>query len=211
VRVAFGEEALKRALKAKLVEALREELTSGDGNIKRLLTELLLSAVLRDSEGVELSGYLKNLDVGLSTIKSQTDKLSFDAGNRLRVSPANAEIIMPVDLQARFKPPGMTLYSGTVTSSGSTADIDVSLYSALELILKVTAVSGVTPTLSVYIEGRFEATGDYKPLAFQEGITSTGIWYFTINPLVFRYIRVRWVVGGTSPSFTLTVAAQAMV
>jgi hypothetical protein len=209
--VAYGEETLKRVLKAKLVEALREELTSGDGNIKRLLTELLLSAVLRDSEGVELSGYLKNLDVELSTIKSQTDKLSFDAGNRLRVSPANAEIIMPVDLQARFKPPGMTLYSGTVTSSGSTADIDVSLYSALEIILKVTAVSGVTPTLSVYIEGRFEATGDYKPLVFQEGITSTGVWYFTINPLVFRYIRVRWVVGGTSPSFTLTVAAQAMV
>jgi len=209
--VAFGEEALKRALKAKLVEALREELTSGDGNTRALLAQLLLSAVLRDSTGAELSGYLKNLDVGLSTIKSQTDKLSFDAGNRLRVSPANAEIIMPVDLQARFKPPGMTLYSGTVTASGNTADIDVSLYSALELALKVTAVSGVTPTLSVYIEGMFEATGDWKPLAFQEGITSTGVWYFTINPLVFRYIRVRWVVGGTSPSFTFTVVAQAMV
>jgi len=209
--VAFGEETFKRALKAKLVEALREELTSGDGNIKRLLTELLLSAVLRDSEGAELSGYLKNLDVELSTIKSQTDKLSFDAGNRLKVSPANAEIIMPVDLQARFKPPGMTLHAGTVTSSGSTADIDVSLYSALELALKVTAVSGINPVLSVYIEGKFEATGDWKPLAFQEGITSTGIWYFTINPLVFRYIRVRWVVGGTSPSFTFTVATQAMV
>jgi hypothetical protein len=66
--VAFGEETFKRALKAKLVEALREELTSGDGNIKRLLTELLLSAVLRDSEGAELSGYLKNLDVALSVL-----------------------------------------------------------------------------------------------------------------------------------------------
>jgi hypothetical protein len=207
--VDYGE--LETLIKEKLVEALREELTSGDGNVKTLLAQLLLSAVLRDSAGVELSGYLKNLDVGLSTIKSQTDRLNFDAGNRLRVSPANAEIIMPVDLQARFKPAGMTLFSGTVTASGGTADIDVSMFSALELILKVTAVSGTTPTLSVYIEGRFDATGDYKPLVFQESITSTGIWYFTINPCVFRYIRVRWLVSGTSPSFTFTVATQAMV
>jgi hypothetical protein len=40
-RVAFGEETFKRALKAKLVEALREELTSGDGNVRILLAQLL--------------------------------------------------------------------------------------------------------------------------------------------------------------------------
>jgi hypothetical protein len=81
----------------------------------------------------------------------------------------------------------------------------------LELLLKVTAVSGTNPSLSVYIEGKFEATGDYKPLVYQEGITGTGIWYLTINPCIFRYIRVRWVLGGTSPSFTFGVYAQAVV
>jgi hypothetical protein len=65
--------------------------------------------------------------------------------------------------------------------------------------------------LNVYIEGKFEATGDYKVLASQTGITSTGVWFLTVNPLAFRFIRVRWVVGGTSPSFTFTVVAQAMV
>jgi hypothetical protein len=64
--VAFGEETLKRVLKAKLVEALREELTSGDGNVKSLLTQLRLSTMLRDSAGVELSGYIRNIDVPLS-------------------------------------------------------------------------------------------------------------------------------------------------
>jgi len=105
----------------------------------------------------------------------------------------------------------MTLYSGTVTANGNTADIDVSTISALEIELKVTTVSGTSPTLDVYIEGKFEATGDYKTLASQTGITATGIWFLTIDPLRFRYIRVRWVVGGTSPSFTFTVAGQAMV
>jgi hypothetical protein len=39
--VAFGEETFKRALKAKLVEALREELTSGDGSVRALLAQLV--------------------------------------------------------------------------------------------------------------------------------------------------------------------------
>jgi hypothetical protein len=129
----------------------------------------------------------------------------------VRTKIADSNIIVPTDLQSRYKPPGMTLYSGTVTADGNTADIDVSTISALEIEIKVTAVSGTTPTLDVYIEGKFETTGDYKVLASQTGINATGIWFLTIDPLRFRYIRVRWVVGGTSPSFTFRVDAQAMV
>jgi len=129
----------------------------------------------------------------------------------IRAKIADSGIIVPTDLQSRYKPSGMTLYSGTVTANGNTADIDVSTVSALEIELKVTSVSGTSPTLDVYIEGKFEATGDYKTLASQTGITGTGTWFFTIDPLRFRYIRVRWVLGGTSPSFTFTVAGQAMV
>jgi len=129
----------------------------------------------------------------------------------IRAKIADSAIIVPVEEQSVYKPPGTTLFLGTVTASGNTADLDVSTISALELELKVTAVSGTSSTLDVYIEGKFEATGDYKVLASQTGITATGTWFFTINPLVFRYIRVRWVVGGTSPSFTFTVAMQAVV
>jgi hypothetical protein len=77
--LAFGEETFKRALKAKLVEVLREELTSGDGNVKALLAQLLLSVVLRDSAGVELSGYLKNLDTALSSRASESTLLAIKA------------------------------------------------------------------------------------------------------------------------------------
>jgi hypothetical protein len=205
-----------RADLRKLVrDVLREELTSGDSATRKLLTEILLSIVLKDSTGAELSSYVKNLDVALSTIKSQTDKLNFDSGNRLRVSPASAEAMIPTETQSRYKPPGITLYSGTVTSSSASSSIDVGAsgigVAFLEIELKVTGVSGTNPTLSVYIEGLFETTGDWKPLVYQEDITSTGIWYFTITQLAFRYIRVRWAVSGTSPSFTFTVAGQAMV
>jgi len=127
-----------------------------------------------------------------------------------KVDVSQSQIMVPVDIQARYKA-SLALYSGTVTSNGNTSDIDFSNYSAVELELKVTSVSGTSPTLDVYIEGKFEATGDYETLASQTGITGTGVWFFTVNPLVFRYIRIRWVVGGTSPSFTFGVYAQAMV
>ena len=153
-------------------------------------------------------------DAGLakdSTLQLLTKSLRSIGGDSLLTTIYDSYIIVPVDIQARYKSSGLTLFSGTVTANGSTADIDVSIFSALELLLKVTSVSGTNPTLSVYIEGKFETTGDYKPLVWQEGITSTGVWFFTITQLIFRYIRVRWVVGGTSPSFTFGVYAQAMV
>jgi hypothetical protein len=121
-----------------------------------------------------------------------------------------SDIIVPTDIQNRYKAP-LTLYNGTVTANGNSIDIDVSSYSVLEIEIKVTAVSGTSPTLSVYIEGKFESTGDYKTLVSQENITATGTWFATINPCAFRYLRVRWVVGGTSPSFTFRVEAQGMV
>ena len=153
-------------------------------------------------------------DVGLAkeaTVSKLANALRSVGGDSLLATIYDSYIIVPVDIQARYKPSGLTLYSGTVTTNGNTADIDVSPYSALELLLKVTSVLGTNPTLSVYIEGKFEATGDYKTLVYQENITNTGIWYFTITQLIFRYLRVRWIVGGTSPSFTFTVAGQAMV
>lgn len=149
-------------------------------------------------------------EITLSGIKSQIDKLVFDSTNNLKVDLANTEIILPIEKQSNYKS-YFTIYSGTVTANGNTSDIDAGIYSGLEIMLKVTAVSGTSPSLDLYIEGKFEATGDYKPLVYQTGITGTGIWYFTITQLIFKYIRARWVIGGTSPSFTIGVYAQGLV
>jgi len=125
------------------------------------------------------------------------------------VAFTDSRIIVPVDIQSRFKTP-MTLVEYTVTANGSTMDFNLSMISAMEVQIKVVSVSGTTPTLNVYIEGKFEGSGDYRVIASQENITTTGSWFLTVNPLVFRYIRVRWTVGGTGPSFGLRVYAQGM-
>ncbi|RLG75333.1 MAG: hypothetical protein DRO14_04695 [Thermoprotei archaeon] len=46
--------------------AIREELTSGQAGVRKLLDELLLGVVLKDGSGSELSIYLQNLDIKLS-------------------------------------------------------------------------------------------------------------------------------------------------
>jgi hypothetical protein len=140
---------------------------------------------------------------------TDTKEFGYAADPSIVISGSN--IAVPFDQQYRRKENLGTLFSGTVTANGNSTDLSVDNFSAAELILKVTAVSGTNPTLAVYVEGKFEQTGDYKVLASQTGITTTGVWFFTISLLVFRIIRIRWVVGGTSPSFTFTVAGQAIV
>jgi len=120
-----------------------------------------------------------------------------------------ASIVVPVYIDYRTKGHNVLL-DATVTANGNTADFDFLKANIIEIEIKVTAVSGTTPTLDMYIEGKFEDTGDYKTLASQTGINATGIWFLTVNPNAFRYIRVRYVVGGTSPSFTVKVVAQTV-
>jgi len=125
---------------------------------------------------------------------------------------SDSKIMNPSDIQAVYKPPGTTLYSGTVTVNGSTSSIDVSRVGHIRVMAKVTSVSGTNPTLDIYIEGLYEVTGDWVPLLSRTGINATGIYELgQLDGLCFRYIRVRWVVGGTNPSFTFGVYAQMLV
>jgi hypothetical protein len=87
------------SLPGDLVKAIREELTSGDPNTKKLLTEILLIAILKDSTGSELSDYIKNLDVPLGTrasestlsaIKSKTDNIDVPLSSRASESTLSA-------------------------------------------------------------------------------------------------------------------------
>ncbi|MEM0050472.1 MAG: hypothetical protein QXW39_08095 [Candidatus Bathyarchaeia archaeon] len=123
----------------------------------------------------------------------------------------DSNIMVPVDNQAVYKPSGSTLYSGMVTSNGSTSSIDVSNVAHIRVMVKVTSVSGTTPTLDVYVEGLYEGTGDWVSILSRTGINATGVYDLgQVSPLVFRQIRVRWVVGGTNPSFNITVAIQSL-
>jgi hypothetical protein len=129
------------------------------------------------------------------------------AGN-LKAALVEATIKQPIDVQDHWQEGIALLPSAARTASGNTADIDVGRFICGEICLDVTAVSGTNPTLDVYIEGKDQLSGKYKVLFSQTGISAVGTYWFTITTLAFKYLRVRWVIGGTSPSFTFSVGME---
>ena len=150
---------------------------------------------------------LSAVESTLSAIRGRLPSSLTTAGN-LRIALLETTIKQPIDVQDHWQESVALLPSSTVTSSGNTADIDVGRFICGEICLDVTAVSGTNPTLDVYIEGKDQLSGKYKVLFSQTGINAVGTYWFTITTLAFKYIRVRWVVGGSSPSFTFSVGME---
>lgn len=91
----------------------------------------------------------------------------------------------------------------------------------LDIAIDISAVSGTTPTLTVTVQRDNDAdSGVYPPSTWTTGTSSaalnaTGRTVVSapvavnaatgVNP---RYYRVSWVVGGTTPSFTLGIYGE---
>lgn len=78
--------------------------------------------------------------------------------------------------------------------------------STLRAQLDVTAVAGVSPTLNVVIEDTLDGT-NWNALtpAFTQR-TAAGREVINITTPFSGNLRIRWTVGGTTPSFTFSVA-----
>lgn len=108
---------------------------------------------------------------------------------------------------------GMTLTpltTATVTNPGA-ASIDnlASSANGLTAVLSVSAVSGTTPTLSVIIEHSPDNSAWGPLITFGTKNTVTAE-YASVTGTVQRYIRARWVIAGTTPSFTFHVATHRL-
>jgi hypothetical protein len=98
------------------------------------------------------------------------------------------------------------LSNQTITSNGSTSAINVPDYLHFLVLIYVTAVSGTSPSLNVYLNVVDEQNNNQTvPIASVTNITSTGTYYISATNLPAANINVSWTVGGTSPSFTVTI------
>lgn len=70
--------------------------------------------------------------------------------------------------------------------------------------LNVTAASGTTPTLDVVIEDSFDGTTWNQVAAFTQK-TAVSVQAVDVTGLFTDQLRVRWTIGGTTPSFTFDV------
>jgi hypothetical protein len=106
-------------------------------------------------------------------------------------------------------------FSATVSASGTTSDIDISMISVVLGTVKVGAPSGTNPTLDVYFEVK-DALGNYLPVITFTQQTGNSLTYATAGPgtanvyPLTKYARFRWTLGGTAgPGFANAALALA--
>jgi hypothetical protein len=94
----------------------------------------------------------------------------------------------------------------TVTSSGDSGanPLVINYGSVVVFFLNVSNVGGTDPTLNVYIDIQDPASGAWVNQDKFPTVTSTGTWALALPVRAVKY-RVRWVLGGTNPSFTFSI------
>lgn len=76
--------------------------------------------------------------------------------------------------------------------------------SKLRAQLDVTAASGTSPTLDVVIEDTLDGTNFNTVATFTQRV-AVGRQVVDVTGLFTDRVRVRWTIGGTTPSFTFNV------
>lgn len=100
--------------------------------------------------------------------------------------------------------------SAARTASGSTADLEGFTLKTLRAQLQVTAFAGTAPTLDVLIEDSLDGGTTWNTVGtFAQVTTGSARQVINITAPFSDRIRVRWTIGGTTPSFTFNVLAYA--
>lgn len=110
------------------------------------------------------------------------------------------------------------------TASGSSTPVAVGSFRELLLLINITAVTGTTPTLQFFFETSDDGGVTWYQLNTSTSYTSVGQSGFSFGagvsgggsgsaatqatalPLGDTF-RVRWIIGGTTPSFTFKATA----
>lgn len=101
--------------------------------------------------------------------------------------------------------------SAAATTSGNSGDLAVDSFSELALDINITAVSGTTPTIQFIMERKGNDNNYYQIYASSSlnsaQAVSTSLGAGMATSVSFgTTARLRWVIGGTTPSFTFSVS-----
>lgn len=104
--------------------------------------------------------------------------------------------------------------SAAATADGDSGSLDVSAFSELGVDIDVTAITGTSPTANFYVD-RMGADGVWYNVwsgaqitAAAQQSTSIGTG-MTVAASIGGTSRLRWVLGGTSPSVTFSASVVA--
>jgi len=99
-----------------------------------------------------------------------------------------------------------------------TSDLQNVTGSGLTAVVDITALSGTSPTLTVTIQGKDNASGKYYDILVGATLSATGTTVMRIYPgiiqtntnaiasfVVPEWYRIKYVIGGTTPAVTATI------
>jgi hypothetical protein len=99
------------------------------------------------------------------------------------------------------------------TGNGQSNSVDLKDYSVATVVLRVSAASGTNQTLDVWLQHSSD-NSTWTDMAEEnlQGLfqrtSSAGQQSVTIDEFA-RYVRAKWVISGTNPSFTFEIKARA--
>lgn len=139
-------------------------------------------------------------------------------------------VVIPVSQGSSTVSPWLA--SAARTTGSTTDQLLVDRFSSIAILVDVTVVSGTSPTLNVYLQNLMPDGTTWSDIGSMNQITATGKYAmgqlpggnstFTVVtgslaagtqrtfPLGAK-IRIQYVIGGTSPSFTFSIHAELIV
>jgi hypothetical protein len=118
---------------------------------------------------------------------------------------------------AAFSRQVATVYSAASTAytgSGNSADLVVGWYDELAVDVNITVITGTSPTLTLFVDRKGADGIYYQVWASAQITTSTQAVSTSIGPGCVQAhsfgatVRLRWAIGGTSPSYTMSQSIQ---
>ena len=156
------------------------------------------------------------INVALPATMNVNVQYPLDSNNNVKVgiySPLDSLGYVQTDISVKY---GSTPYwattlvnNQTITSNGNSSNVYIPNWLHFFVFVYVSAVSGTSPSLNVYLNAVDEITNTSVSIASVTNITATGTYYMSATNLGAGYINVSWTVGGTSPSFTVTITLHA--
>lgn len=92
----------------------------------------------------------------------------------------------------------------------------------VKVVVNITAITGTTPTLTVAIQGRDQASGQYYTILASAALNATGTTVLTVYPglpatanvsandVLPPTWRISATIGGTTPAVTATIGASVI-
>jgi hypothetical protein len=118
---------------------------------------------------------------------------------------ASAALTPPIQMKAQSVVV-TDVASGAITATGNGGTLALDGGNSLAAVVNVTTASGAAPTLDLTLQESQDAGATWSDIYQLQRITTTGT--VTVpNMLLTGTRRWKWTVGGSSPSFTLSITA----